>query len=175
MLPAVVEDAVRQHAWDPTWKNRLVVKRDPQQFLDVFHMRAGRDARYYQVEVLNQHRRKAARNCFAYIQRIMNTATGEIIRPQTVELKWHAYTFPSVVIAPESSRVFDAFYVFHQTNVQLQFSQFTDTNFVAPDVSAPGEFEFKFAVLSDNFAPVAAKLRLHLRSDINAIIFEQMQ
>ena len=165
LLPAVVADTVRQRKWNPNWRNALHVEVSPP---DDVHIPYG-DARYFLLRVRNLNPHVAARNCYAYLERILSSSPSLDLKPRLNEFKWSGYTFPNVTIGPESSREFDAFYVLHSEPQRPRFSQFSDTNFYAPKVLGPGAFSFHYVVYSDNFAAVRAVAEVLFTNDLDDV------
>lgn len=83
MLPSVVAESIRRRSWDSTWRNELVLERDPKKFTDADRvtLQTGAPAgkgRFFHVDVRNHHRTKIATNCYAYVSQIINLETGDI-------------------------------------------------------------------------------------------------
>ncbi len=69
LLPSVIADQVTERGWDPSWKNELVLERDPKQFTDPLIKNAGKQARLFHIKVRNRHYTKTAMNCYVYLEK----------------------------------------------------------------------------------------------------------
>ncbi|MCP8317080.1 MAG: hypothetical protein H3Z52_03660 [archaeon] len=173
-LPNVIADYINQQGWNPHWKNELVLERDEKEYTDATVVKTGRDARYFHIEVRNLHRRKLASNCYAYLESIKDLSTGRQTTLETIELKWKGYVLPNATILPSSSRYFDAFFIFHNSPTKPHFNLFTDFTGYIPQINGPGDFEFNYAIVSENFRTARAKFRLHLGERLENVIFTKI-
>ena len=175
-LPSIISERIRECNWNPTWKNKLIIKREKNHFQDAQAPQKG-PGRYYHIKVFNNHKDKIARNCIAYIWRIKNLKTGETRVLELVELKWKGVTREAVAIAPKSFRFLDAFHVNYSnpTLVNLGLNPFIIdwTGYIQEyQIRGPGDFELDYVVFSEDFSPASAKFRLHVRQQISDVGFE---
>lgn len=172
LLPNVIADTIQQRGWDPLWKNQLLLERDPEQFVNATRLPENQLARFFHIRVRNLHPRKAAINCYGYIEHAYDISSGRDINIETIEFKWQGYTLPNAVIGPNSSRQLDAFYVFYETPTRLRFNLYTDFSGYVPRINGPGDFKFIFLVISENFPPARNKFTLHIGNTIDDIHFQ---
>lgn len=155
MLPDAVAGVVQQRGWNPSWKNALV--------LEASQPVNNGDAMCFHVNVCNRHRGKLAVNCFAYLERVIKHP-GTDIPVKTIEFKWAATPLPSVSIAANTERAFDAFHVTHAQPGIVRFQVFTDTVGYIPQLPRElGMYELTYAVTSTNFPTARAQFILDLR------------
>jgi hypothetical protein len=171
LLPNVIADAVQQHEWDPRWKNQLCLERDFAQYVDATRIPENVPARYFHIRVRNLHPRKAALNCYAYLERVRDISAHRDIRVETIEFKWAGYTLPNAVIGAGSERRLDAFWVPHNAPNVLQFNVFADSTEFIPRIRGPGDFEMTYVVVSENFAPARRTFLLHVGTRLDEIHF----
>src|SRR5208282_2361454 len=129
----------------------------------------GRWCRFFHVGVRNRHRRKTARNCYAYLDK----ATTSCLDPKAdiplrqVEFFWAGYTQPNAHVLPGMLRPFDAFFILEDLPTQLHFHVFaTGTDFV-PRIAGEGRYELDYLVVSENFPEARASLVLNLESSLD--------
>ncbi|MBE0479972.1 MAG: hypothetical protein IBX68_03230 [Dehalococcoidia bacterium] len=174
LLPDVIAERVRAQ-WDPTWRNELLLERVGRQE-DVYHSPAKSMARFCHIKVRNLHRRKMARQCVAYLERVRDFSSGDSTIMEPVELKWKGVTIPQVSIAPASHRYLDSFYVFHATPHIAQIGlnpfiiDFTGYHRLY-EMKGPNTFELDYVVFSENFCPARATFRLQIGNKLDEIQF----
>jgi hypothetical protein len=165
-----IAQRVSERQWQTDCPNCLWMNRDPTQYTDADRCVGSgtKRARFFQIEVMNNHKTKIARDCFVYLERIRNTKTGEEIPTMSIEFKWEAFLFPSAIILPGTVRRFDAFFVYHELPNKLLFNPHTDYQGAFPVVpAAPGQFEFTYLVASDNFGTTRATFAVNLGNTLS--------
>jgi hypothetical protein len=168
-----VKDKLVKGEWFPNWKNQLEIFIDDEPYKDVDKVNnVYFPSRFYHMAVRNRHISKPAINCYAYLNNVINLKTKEEIPLETSELKWKGYTFPNAIIAPQSVRKFDAFWISHDNLQQIKFNIFTD--YTGYNISVVGEIDFglTYSIISENFPPVKAKVIIHKGSTLEKIKFE---
>jgi hypothetical protein len=173
LLPDVVANKVAELEWEPEWSQTLRLHRNPEQFSDALRMPENRHARFFHIDVANDHRRQAARNTYGFLRRCVDLATGESIAIPLVELKWAGYVRPNTLIFPGETRKLDALWVFHDQPDGIKFNVFTDATNYIPQLPPAGDFRLTYCVASDNFPAVDRSFDLHVASDLNAIRFAE--
>lgn len=171
LLSSVIADEVskRKEIWDPYWRNELVLEREPQQYSRT--LLDGRWSRFFHVNVRNHHRRKTARNCCAYLERITQVGQRTEIPAKQVEFVWAGYGQPNAHIFAGKSRPFDGFFIFEDAPLELRFNVFaTATDFV-PRVAGEGTYDMEYTVVAENFPDVSATLTLNLNASPDATAF----
>jgi hypothetical protein len=88
---------------------------------------------------------------------------------QTVEFKWAGYIMPYASIMPKSFRAFDAFFVSHADPKNLMFNIYTDSTQFIPRINGPGEYEFTFVVICENFPPVRERFKVRIGNALNEV------
>jgi hypothetical protein len=166
-LPGLISNAIKSQKWNSRWKKLLSLNRDPLE-------RGGKqdDLPYiYHVDVLNQHCRKAAINCVAYLHRVKRIRTGEHIPVQKFELKWAGTRIPYVTILPNERRSFDAFYITPEEPTKLKWKDFShaDTEKVCAIVEGAGNYELTYLVASFNFPLMEATFELELKETLTEL------
>jgi hypothetical protein len=165
LLADVVAQRVTERQWQTDCPNCLWMNRVSDQYTDIYHhLKVGkRRARFFQIDVINNHKTKIARDCFVYLEKIMNRDNGNEIPTMSIEFKWEAYLSPSAIILPKKVRRFDAFFVYHDEPNRLCFNPHSDFPGACPNVpAAPGHFEFTYVVASDNFGTTRAAFTVDL-------------
>jgi hypothetical protein len=169
LLPNVIADHVQQRSWSSLSRNELVLQRDPAQYVDAQVYGTDMVRRFYYVVVRNLHHRKTATNCYIYLEKVMKLDSQATEIPfGSVELKWAGYTLPNAHILPHSARPFDALFTHHANPTQVGFNVFSDSSlFGHPPIHVAGEFELRYAVVSDNFPIARASFTLRLSPVLN--------
>ncbi len=143
-LADLVVKKIRERDWNATWRNELVLQREPGQFSDArrVELRDGVEryytGRFFQIDVLNRHRTKMATNCYVYLARAIDLRTSAVIPTQTVEFKWAGSTLPNAQILPRQMRQFDAFWIDHESPLKLKFNPYCDAFGFTPDIETEG-------------------------------------
>jgi len=171
VLPNVIADEVQRRKWNPHSRNELVLERDPEQYADhQVQTEAGVEPRrFYYVEVRNLHHRKTATNCYVYLEKVLKLDRPSIRIPfKTVELKWSGYMLPNAHVLPQTARPVDAFAILHRPPTQLGLVSFSDSlAFGRLPIHSTGEYELRYAVVSDNFPIARASFVLSLSDTLD--------
>ncbi len=161
LVDVVVAEVNRK--WRSGWKNRLVLRRNAGESVDALHQWK-RPARWFHVEVKNQHSDRIARDCVVFMEKIMDVNDRRDISPKKlVEFKWEGVTTSRVTIPPQKSRNFDAFYVFEdqQNAVYLGVNPFiADYSELLYRLPTPRKYELTFVVFSNDFPAAREKFIL---------------
>lgn len=163
-LPDLIAGEIRRRQWTTQTRNTLalsVYSNSPPRLNQT--KTDGRFSRPFHIKVENLHHRKDARNCFAYLDEVVDLNSNRNISKdekwETVEFKWAGTRLASVRIAPKPSyRNFDAVWLFVNQQQQIGMGFF---NSVVPALTdyfphqlRPGRYRLTFVVVSDNFDPV---------------------
>lgn len=155
--------------WNSNWRNELVLERNPEQRVDVPLQLHGVNQRFFHLSVRNQHRHKAATNCYTYLQKATNLDTSEEKPFPSFELKWVGYLLPYVNVPPLKERSFDAICISHDFPTRLQFARvFSDWGGIVPVLEGVGRYKLEYLVLSSNFPPAQSSFILTLASEIDS-------
>jgi hypothetical protein len=169
-LPSIVSDIVRERGWDPSWRKELVMERRLGEFTDAAVVVGGHIngmARYFHIDVHNQHQESTARNCYVFLEKMRRLDSDTEIQIRTVEFKWAGTSLPNVGIAPRTAREFDAFFILHDAPSTVRFNAFVDSSEYIPQVPAVGKYEFTYVVTADNFPVARRAFTLNLNSVLN--------
>ena len=152
---------MQRRRWNPRSRNELILERNnPTQYADhtAQSIYGIEPRRFYYVDVHNMHHSKTATNCYAYLESVVKQGNAPTEIPfNSVELKWSGYTLPNAHILPSAARPFDALAIFHRAPVEPALVTFSDSlAFGFARIDSAGEYEFRYAVVSDNF-PIARR------------------
>jgi hypothetical protein len=177
LLPETIASEVQKRNWDPRWRNELVLEREPGQFSDAQRVfpsgQSAGMARFFHVNVRNRHRRNTARNCYVYLERMVNLTTSAEIPLKAVEFKWAGYLLPNAHIPAGQVRKFDAFWVFNSSPADVLFNVFADSNEYIPRIpTAVGRYELTYLVVADDFPPARGSFILSLQNSLGLTTFE---
>jgi hypothetical protein len=164
-LPDLVMRRIEESGWRPSWQAELHLTRSPEEYGGTVN-----DQPYlFHVAVENQHWRKPALDCRAYINRVENLDNGTSIPFQKFELKWAGTKVPNVTIMPGEQRSFDAFCIWKDNLTKLKWKDFsfTDTEKVCPQIDKAGKYLIEYLVTSFNFKPKTTTFELHLRESVD--------
>jgi len=155
--------------WNPRWKDTLVLE-SANRGKDATIVEIGKNATYFHITVKNLNQNRLARNCYAYLERVVRVPQGTEISVPPIELTWAGYKFPNVVIVASYPRPFDAFYILRDEKpIRIMFQTFsTSTNFV-PEPLGQGDYYLTYLVVSENFPPARQIFRLHVPDRLDDI------
>ena len=151
------------------------ILRDRDQFQDV-PTRDNKVRRWYHMEVRNLHRQEIAHGCLVYLESLEDLSNGKKRDFELVEFKWKGLYAPAISIAPQKSRLFDGFYVYHNSPHIVHLG-INDKVIDAPDffpyysLTGPGDFILRFIIYSENFPPTKTTLNLHIGNNLDDINF----
>lgn len=157
---------LKENEWSKTSQNRLQItaaqdngKIDEQTNPETQRVRR---LSHYHINVANLHHRKAATNCFAYVEEIFDLRKGVRAGPTyTCELKWEGTMLQGVRIGPESKRGVDSFIVLHEQGGQrLAFWPQTDANNHIHYFDPGSELLVTYIVSSDEFPLARQRFRI---------------
>jgi hypothetical protein len=160
-LPALIAKQIKQRNWTIQTRNTLTLSVYPHSH--ALRQRDDRIVKPFHIKVENLHHRKAARNCFTYLDEVVELNSNRNISQdekwETVEFKWGRTSLPAVRIAPKPSyRFFDAAWLFENAGQGIEMKFFNSivpspTDYF-PHQLKPGRYRLTFSVVSENFAPV---------------------
>ena len=158
-LPDLIAGEITRRHWTIQTRNTLALSVYPHSDHRLDQTKAdGRFSRPFHIKVENLHHRKDARNCFAYLDEVVDLNSNQNIKWATAEFKWERTRLASVRIAPKSYRNFDAAWLFENRDKKIEMGFF---NPVVPSPTdyfpyqlRPGKYLLTFIVVSDNFVPV---------------------
>jgi hypothetical protein len=187
-LPERIKEEVKKAKWSPTWQNKLIMQRQYKQYEEAVSPSLGisRKARWYHIRVQNDHNKKTAVDCVAYlksykkikIDKQKNVTAGKTIQMEPVEFKWKGVNIKEVLIQPGDWRLFDAFYVFQDSQhiVHLAANHFLidfQGYLEQYTLEGPGDFELTYIIYSANFPHVESTFMLHIGNRYDEITFKK--
>jgi hypothetical protein len=177
-LDSIVAKQLRQkidrQEWSTQSRNTLSLHLPECPFSDALQVGGGK-LRHFLVSVKNNHWRKQALGCFAYLEAVEDLRATRPIKVETIEFKWSGSTLPSVRVEPLLSRRFDAFQFTHTNPIAISFKLFTDSTEYFPQIVEPGRYKLTFAVMSQTFEPARASFVLEYGQTLDSIRFEPAQ
>jgi len=175
-----VRDAVKQHKWSPNWKNRLRLCRHRDECDDMvtaWQTPQGAElkpVRFFHLQIRNEHQRKMALNCVAYVETIVDAVTGEELEVRPAEVKWAGSTLPVVPVMPRGSRDLDACYVLHEEPGMVRFATFSDSGKHMGPIGGKTQLDVGYVVVSENFPPARCRLRIEPAASIDGVQVYQL-
>lgn len=112
---------------------------------------SGQQVSYFHINVHNQHWRKPATNCYAYLDKVIDLKTGDEVEHYTCELKWEGTTQSAVRIQPLGFRGLDAFIVTYSPEKELWLMPRTDAQNHINKFSGQTHLKITYVVCSDQF------------------------
>lgn len=167
-----IDDKIRKEGWSPESRNILSLAVADNPFSDT-PLNNGQVGRFFHIAVRNNHRRKVAFDCYAYLEVIENLVTKESTTPKLVEFKWAGTKLPSVRIGPQTNREFDVVRFGLTAPIQPLFWALTDSPDYLPRFSGPGKYRLKFSVQSQNFEGVSADFIFEYGRTHESVIFRK--
>jgi len=158
-LPDLIAEEIRRRQWTKETRNTLALSVCPHSAPRLDQTKSdGRFSRPFHIRVENLHHRKDARNCFAYLDEVVDLNSNQSFKWATAEFKWERTRLASVRIAPKSYRNFDAAWLFENREKKVEMGFFNSivpalTDYF-PHQHRPGRYRLTFVVVSDNFIPV---------------------
>ncbi len=175
LVVAKVQERIKNRSWEPRWKNVLTLEREPTQFSDANRNAPGEPrpfpGRFFHIDVCNRHRSKLAVNCYAYLEKAVNSETSKELPFKTVEYKWAGYTMPNATILPKQARRLDAFWIDHRNPTKLWFNAYVDSSEYIPTVEGDGKYELTYVVVAENFPIARRRFALHLNKSLDLTTF----
>jgi hypothetical protein len=104
----------------------------------------------------------------------MHEGSGVQVAVQTVEFKWAGSPLPSVFIAPNSSRRFDALKVAFQKPAEVHFNVFCDSTEFYPSVPSVGTYLLRYGVYSSNFPGTHRTFKLSHPGNMDGLKLEEV-
>jgi hypothetical protein len=178
-LPRVVADVVREKCekgeWAPDWAGSLSLHVAAKPFADAHQGDAqGPVFRHFHGVVRNNHRSKLALNCYVVLESITPTDGGKANPIDPIEVKWAGSTLPSVIVAANSERRFDAFKVAAANPARIYFNvPWCDSSEFRPLIDGTGAFKFTFGAYSSNFAPAHSEFIVRNVGSLDSIDFAE--
>jgi hypothetical protein len=158
-LANLVVDYIQKRDWSLTSRHRLALSIAGDHPVAALNPTFGDDL-YYHLNVKNLHNRKAATNCYAYIDRIVDLNNeGADTQIKTCELKWEGTELQGVRISPLGSRGLDAC-IFNRRENKLHFRPMTDASTYITRFPPVCDLEVTYVVCCDEFVDSVQKFRL---------------
>lgn len=154
-----ISSKIAEGEWQKDSRNCLRLDIAGPPFTDALQA-VGVMGRFYHIEVKNLHHKKAALDCHAYLDSVLDLETGTPTHPKTIEFKWAGTPLPGVRIAPKSIREFDAVTFLLCQPFFAQFRPITDSPDYVPCLKGSGKFQLRFSVMSQNFGTSSQNFEL---------------
>jgi len=160
-LPPLLGTELPKRGWSTGWKNALVFEEPGSMDIERVNQE-DRPARFFHLPVKNLHPRKIAQNCLGYVERIERIGAEETPPLLSTELRWAGYALPQATILPDSTRLLDAGFVFHDVPNTFLFNSFSTSSRFAAPIRGPAQFRLTYVVVGPNFPPSRATVFLAL-------------
>jgi len=155
--------------WRSDWGNEL--------FLDFYRvvpnmgLGDGKFADWYHLKVFNNHLSRYARNCVAYVSKILNSDKGQEINVGNFELVWAGTELFERHILPKRQAEIDAFLVIRGENViRFNHRPSTSSEYGMP-LLEKGNYFITYLLVSENFEQVTKTFKLEFGGDFQKIKF----
>jgi hypothetical protein len=162
------------HQWNPGWRRGLAIRRrisgsDDHDWVDWLGNNPPLHAKYFLVEVHNEHRDRTATDVYAYLERYRHVESGRSLDLFPIPLKWNAIKPESTSIPPRSTNGFSALYIFREETetARVGINVFlVDSNSYRDQhvIKGEGTYELDLAVYSREFRPSRKRMILRLGS-----------
>lgn len=126
-------------------------------------------SRFFHVAVRNNHKRRIARNCYAFLMSLKNAKTGDEYVKQSSELKWRGYQEPFVSILPQTYRKFDSFWVMKSQPDFLIMNTFLDSTQFIPLIKGQLALIAEYWVVSETFKTSKGTFVISLDKDLDKV------
>lgn len=167
-----VGDGPENARWGNRWRRELRIERymrgsDNSGWVTYGESGSPLRTKYFLVDVRNQHRDRTATDAHAYLERIVERATGMTGIPHPLPLKWNCLRTEATAIPPRFTTGFSAAFMFeHEPAVaHIGINRFLiDSNSYDEEyiIRGRGEYDLHFAVYSKEFPPARRKMLLRL-------------
>jgi hypothetical protein len=132
---------------------------------------------WYHIDVRNRNVDKHAFSCTAYVTKIKNLETGDIINVPANELIWAGIADITVNIMASGKRELDAFYVIHNEGF-IRFHQrplgTNNPNYRLPDLPR-GRYSITYTIVSNNFALAEKAFHLIFEDSHDTLYFRELE
>lgn len=172
LLPALVASEVQNRGWRTDWHNGLIIEPSAPVFDDAKIGASQHVGRFFHLLVRNGHCRRAAENCYGYLDWIRSEEGESLSKCETAELKWAGSLMPNVRIATSSSRRLDAFWVLHKQPSVPQFNLFTDSTRFVPQFAGTGTWLLRYTVTSSTVRGASRTFRAAFPDDLRGVCLE---
>ena len=126
-------------------------------------------SRFFHIAVRNGHKKRIARNCYAFLMSLKNVRSGEEYVKQSSELKWREYQEPFASILPKTYRKFDSFWVMKNQPDFLILNAFLDSTQLIPRIKGEIELIAEYWVVSENFKTAKGTFSIRLNNDLGKV------
>jgi hypothetical protein len=165
-----MDDSERR--WSPDWRRELTMSRSTVGTHNTGWVQYGpahqkKWAKYFLVDVSNQHRDLTATDVHAYLERVVDRSSGLPRVLSSLPLKWNALVTESTAIPPRTTTGFSGVLMFKDEPGIAYVGRnpfLVDTNSYDEEyrIHPAGSYDLHFAVFSKEFSPARARLVLKL-------------
>lgn len=166
-----LDDGVKK--WDSTSKNQLFLEFNNPHFNSRLLNHPNQPlSNWYHLVVKNGSTYKHARNCRAYVEKIENLTSNEVLPlDYKLELIWAGTGTHSISLTKRSKRDVDAIWTIQGSGIWRFQSLQTSTVYVYPNLNN-GQYRMTYSVLSDNFPDAIIEVELNFLND-KAVVIRQ--
>jgi len=169
-VAGLIAEKLQRGEWRKDARNTLSLEvADPQ--FSVARQNVGVLRRFYHIAVRNNHHRKAALSCHAYLDAVLNLSTNELTTPKTVEFKWAGTPLPGVRIGPTAVREFDVINFVLSSPIMPEFWPLADSPDYYPRMGGPGKYRLSFSVVSLNFGTITSDFIFEYGQTPESVVF----
>lgn len=169
-LPKLVKEMFIKRGFRPEFKNKIEVKDFEEQTYAISAPNGVREVQGFFLEIQNLNPHKYAKNCIAFVERVISLNTQECIQFEKTELKWCGVDFPTVTIPPLSGRQLDALAFYKNEKVCLVPS-LSDSGRHKAIIRKSGIYEITYSIHSESFPPIFQICILNLDEKLNSVSF----
>ncbi len=160
-LPDLIRKRIEKVRWESGWKRRLAFRLCDPLMVDA-RAQDGALNRFFHLSVGNPHSRKPALLCSCIVESIERTGGGGFVDFRPGEVHWAGSSEQFVTIPVGRERQVDIGFINHRNPAIFMFNSFTTSSQFLPPLLGPGEYDVKFTVVSQNFQPATALVRVQL-------------
>lgn len=176
LLQRVVADLIAEQVstgkWQKESRNTLSLAVATPPYSDAMQNN-GMMRRFFHVAVRNNHYRKAALDCYVYLDEVENIEKKTKPSVKTAEFKWAGTLLAGVRIGPNAVREFDAVNFFIQTPIAPRFWALTDSPDYLPRLDGPGKYRLRFSVQSQNFGTISTDFMFEFGQTPETAVFSK--
>lgn len=155
--------------WRSDWKNELSL--DFYRVVPNIYLEDEDSADWYHLKVVNNHLNRYARNCVAYVSKILNSDTGQEIDVGNFELIWSGTGLSERHILPKRQAEIDAFFIIRwKDTIRFNHQASTSSEYRMPRLEK-GNYFITYLLISENFEKVTKTFKLEFGGDFQKIKF----
>ena len=177
-LPSIVAEEIRRRLGRNEWRtdstNGILVNVGEPVYTDAVQQNRDNQLRHFHLFATNNHFRKRALGCFAYLESIIDLRTSSPVPVLPIEFKWSGSTLPSVIIPPKASRRFDALFFQKTDPIELGFKIFADSTEFVPRLERSVRYKLTYSVASQTFETARKSVHFEFGRTLDSVIFQEV-